>query len=98
MGKPEDEPPAKKARTEASPKATGKAKGKAKAKEGKQEDVIDAKVLKMAQDKNLESQLMNLAKREDIKAAGHTAEKVLGALQQSGGLVNKAKQILMAGA
>jgi len=101
-GKDEDdaaaESPAKKARTSvASPKAKGKAKVSAKGA-ASVEDTIDATVLKKAQDAGMESQLKNLAKRDGVKAAGVSTEKMLKALIDSNGLVNKANQALMAGA
>merc|ERR1712194_200553 len=90
------EPPAKKARTSvASPKAKGKAKVNAKGAAGS-EDKIDATILKKAQDAGMESQLKNLAKRDDVIATGLSTEKIFKALMESNGLVNKAKQALMA--
>lgn len=81
------------AKAKASPKAKGKAKAKA-AEEPKEQ--IDPQVLKSAQGLGLESALKNLASREELK--GKSAASMLAALQSAGGLVNKAKMALLAGA
>merc|ERR1711934_757223 len=101
-GEKESESPPKKARKESanpSPKAKAKAKAKAGKVAGEAGEDLDPAVLKTAKDAGLEAQLRNLAKRDDIKSKGGiSADAMLKALQSSGGLVNKAKAILLAGA
>merc|ERR1712137_724936 len=89
--KPETKPAGK---AKASPKPRGKAKAKPTADPPKNE--IDPEVLKSAKDLGFESALRNLAGREELQ--GKSAAAMLKALQSSGGLVNKAKAVLMAGA
>jgi len=81
----------------ATPKAKGKAKAAAKDK-APQVDEIDPAALKAAQGLGLEGALRNLATRAELKDSGHSADAMLKALQSCGGLVNKAKQALLAGA
>merc|ERR1712176_648161 len=88
--KPAENKPAGKA------KASPKAKGKAKAKADAPRDELDAEVLKSAKDLGFETALRNLASREELK--GKHAAEMLRALQNSNGLVNKAKAALLAGA
>jgi len=90
--------PAKAASTKTEPvtkKATPKAKGKAKDNSQKS-DEIDPTVLKTAQGLGFESQLKNLVSRAELK--GTSADAMLKALQNCDGLVNKAKNALLAGA
>merc|ERR1712232_546500 len=77
-------------------KASPKAKGKAKAKTDAPKDDLDPEVLKSAKDLGFETALRNLASREELK--GKSAAEMLRALQNSNGLVNKAKAALLAGA
>ena len=86
---PKDSPPAKK------PKGRGKGSKPEQLQNGSQFDTV---VVALAAKLNLEMALMNLAAREEIKAKGIAAAKLLTALQNSNGLVNKAKVALLAGA
>lgn len=101
-GEKEAESPPKKARKESanpSPKAKAKAKAKAGKVAGEAGEALDPAILKSAKDLGLEAQLRNLAQRDDIKSkAGISADAMLKALQSAGGLVNKAKATLLAGA
>jgi len=73
-----------------------------KAKVGKAgkpaEPVIDADVLKKAQNLGLESSLKNLMARPEVSAQGLPHAKLLGELEKADGLVNKAKRALLGGA
>ena len=86
---PKDSPPAKK------PKGRGKGSKPEQSQNGAQLDTV---AVAQAAKLNLETALMNLAAREEIKAKGFSAAKLLTALQNSDGLVNKAKVALLAGA
>jgi len=79
-----ESPPAKKA------KATGT--GKNKEAEGPK---IPADIIEKAKQSNLDGALTNLASRQDIADKNFAADKLLDALQKSGGLVNKAKATLL---
>lgn len=93
------ESPPKKVRKVESPKSGSKPQPKAKAASKKgvsKVDEIDPEALKLAQGLGLETALRNLASRAEVKT--HSTDAMLKALQNSGGLVNKAKQALLAGA
>merc|ERR1712151_1065917 len=95
------ESPPKKARKVDSSKSSTPPKAKEKVaskKNASNDDDIEPEALKLAQSLGLESGLRNLASRADVKASGHSSDAMLKALQNSGGLVNKAKQVLLAGA
>lgn len=84
--------PAKQAAT-ASPPPAKKPRG-VKDKDQKDDGpAIDAAVLAQAQKLNMETALRNLSKRAEMKT--FSSEKLLKALQDSNGLVNKAKVALM---
>lgn len=100
-GKKAESPKKRKASDEESPPSAKKAKvekpGKAAkaAKAAKpQEPVVDAHVLQKAQKLGLEADLKNLMSRSDVVAKGFSQDKMLAVLEQSGGLVNKAKHAL----
>merc|ERR1712061_773559 len=57
--------------------------------------VIDPATLAAAEKAGLASMLQNLARRPDIVAQGFDSAKLLEALSNSGGLVNKAKTALL---
>merc|ERR1711862_191549 len=72
------------------------AKAAKAAKIAKMEELaIDEATLKKAQSLGLESNLKILATRSDIIASGAAHDKILSALQGSGGLVHKAKAALL---
>lgn len=56
---------------------------------------IDAEVLKAARRKGLDGPLRNLISRQEVAGSGKSHKQMLEALQSSGGLVNKAKSILL---
>merc|ERR1739848_625366 len=76
------EAPAKKAKV--SPKRT---------KAAKPSLIIDPDVLKKAEKLGLESGLRNLMTREDVMAKGFPHAKMLKVLEETEGLVNKAKYV-----
>jgi len=80
-----ESPPAKKA------KGGGKGK-KTKASEG---PTIPAEIIEQAKKAKLDGALTNLANRQDIAEKNISADKLLAALQKSGGLVNKARSALL---
>jgi hypothetical protein len=80
------------AKDKAESPAAKKAKGKDKAKEGPN---IPAEIIEKAKKANLDGALTNLASRQDITEKNISADKLLDALEKSGGLVNKAKAILL---
>merc|ERR1712224_165171 len=80
-------PPAKKAKVEKPAKASKNSKPAP--------PVIDADVLKKAQDMNLEAALRNLMVRPEIMEKDFTQKKLLQELEKSNGLVNKAKHALL---
>merc|ERR1719453_343302 len=83
-------PPAKKAKVE-KPAKVGKA-----AKNSKPEPIaIEPDVLKKAQGMNLESNLRNLINRPEIMSENFPQTKLLQELEKAGGLVNKAKNVLL---
>merc|ERR1712224_458216 len=98
MGAAKDEKAAEKADSPSS-KKRGPPADCAKAKAAKvakaAEPVIDEATLKKAQSLGLESPLKNLAARSDVSAKGFAHDKLLSALQGSGGLVHKAKASLL---
>lgn len=59
---------------------------------------LDDATLDAAEKAGFTAALRNLAKREDIIAAGYNSAALLKALQESDGLVNKAKGSLLGGA
>jgi len=78
-------------------KAKGRGRGKgASSAPVPEKETISADVLKKASSIGLEVALKNLAERPGMSDI--PAEKMLAALQQAGGLVNKAKVALLAGA
>jgi len=79
-----ESPPAKKAKA--------KAKGRG-AKESPSGPAIDPKLMEQAIALNFDGPLKNLAAREELSAVSH--DKMLAALKQAGGLVNKAKAALL---
>lgn len=83
--------------SEESPKPKAKAKGKAKTSAPEQPS-LDPAVLAEAEKEGLKGPVLNLINREEIKSKNFKAEEILSALKQSKGLVNKAKNILLAGA
>jgi len=99
-------PSKKKARTgeKASPPATSapkstrgrKSAGGKKAVEAAPVSEDLAEALKQAAELGFEDALKNLAARPDVVSRGLSAEKILAALKNSGGLVNKAKAELFA--
>jgi len=80
-------PPAKKAKVEKPAKAGKKAKAP--------ELVIEADILKKAQGLGLESNLRNLMGRPEVAAKEFSHAKLLQALENNEGLVNKAKHVLL---
>jgi len=86
---------------EKGPAAVGKHRGraKAKAKVAKLGEVpLDEEVLSEAQKLGLERVLRTLAARADVAASGASGQKVLDALQASGGLLHPAKRALLGAA
>jgi len=65
---------------------------------GKEGVEFSEEVLAKARAAGYEAQFQNLASRPEILAAGSSPETLLKALEASGGLVNPAKQALLAGA
>jgi len=84
---------------ESPPQKKGKGRGrgasKAPAKDASGPE-LDSAILKKASGLGLETALKNLAGRDEM--ANVSADKMLTALQESGGLINKAKASLLAGA
>jgi len=78
-------------------KAPARGKAKAKADQPKLSE-IDQTTLANATKLGFDTGLRNLANREDLKDKGISHESMLKALQQNGGLVNKAKTALLGGA
>jgi len=77
-----------------SPAPANKSKGRGKgAKMESQEGAVAPEILEKASSLKLESALKNLASRKEMQHIG--ADKMLDALQNSGGLVNKAKAALL---
>lgn len=84
------EPPAKKRKSQKSAKTPGSIKpGEAHG------PVIDADVLQKAKTLGFEGQLKNLLSRPEILAKEFSQDVMLTALEESGGLVNKAKYRLL---
>jgi len=85
--------------TESSPPKKGKGRGRGASKGPAKEasgPELDSAILKKASGLGLETALKNLAGRGEM--ANISADKMLTALQQSGGLINKAKASILAGA
>jgi len=62
---------------------------------GSKDDLIDPEVLVEVRSAGLEPQFMNLYKRPELQNKNITERKMLEALVQSEGLVNKAKAFLL---
>jgi len=62
------------------------------------EPAIDADVLVDASKLGLDAMLKNLAARPEMASSGKTARQMLQALQDTGGLVNQAKRVLLGAA
>lgn len=84
--KPES-PPAKKAK--------GAGKGKKKEASSPEGPKIPVEIIEQAKKAKLDGALTNLANRQDIVDKNISADKLLDALQKSGGLVNKARAALL---
>lgn len=78
-------------------KAKAKAKGKAKPSTPEQA-ALDPAVLAEADQLGLKGPVLNLINREEIASKNFKPQEILSALKQSKGLLNKAKNILLAGA
>jgi len=72
-----------------------KAKGAGKGKKKEEGSTIPAEILEQAKKAKLDGALTNLANRQDISEKNISADKLLDALQKSGGLVNKARAVLL---
>lgn len=91
--------PAKNASEESPTTAKPKAKAKGKAKPGSPEQpTVDPAILDEADKLGLKGPVLNLINREEIASKNFKPQEILSALKQSKGLVNKAKNILLAGA
>jgi len=78
------------------PSPKGKAAGKRKAVKPEEKGMnLDEPMLKQARNLGFESQLVNLSKRTDVMTSGKTPADLLAALEGSGGLVNKARAVLL---
>ena len=86
-GKPDSKP------EEVSPSAKEAKRGKAKGAASPPGPAIDAKVITQATKLGMDGALKNLAARKEVSHL--SAEKLLTALQESGGLVNKARAALL---
>jgi len=78
-----ESPPAKKAKAKAKPRGAKESPG----------PVIDPKLMEQATALKFDGGLKNLAAREELSSISH--DKMLAALKQAGGLVNKAKAALL---
>merc|ERR1712151_1113023 len=98
MGSPDSKKRSASPAGETSPTKKSKGTGKSKAKDKKPESSsvfveIDDEIMVKASKLNLELQLKNLASRTEMK--GISPDKLLTALHDSNGLVNKAKAVLL---
>jgi len=80
---------------ESPPAKTAKVSAKAKKAAASEGPAIPAEILEKAKKAKLDGALTNLASRQDIADKNISADKLLDALQKSGGLVNKARATLM---
>jgi len=96
-----ESPAAKKAKGKAKPesppakKAKGEGRGKKKEAASPEGVKIPPEILEQAKKEKFEAALTNLASRQDVVDKNISADKLLAALQKSGGLVNKAKAALL---
>jgi len=78
------------------PSPKGKAAGKRKAVKPEEKGMdLDEPLLKQARNLGFENQLVNLAKRSDVVSSGKSPADLLAALEGCGGLVNKARSVLL---
>jgi len=87
---------AKEKKPESPPAKKAKVAGKGKKQEASgTESKIPAEIIEQAKKAKLDGALTNLASRKDIADKNISADKMLDALQKSGGLVNKARAALL---
>jgi len=92
-------PPKEAQKRKGDPTQQGQSKrGRQNKTSGKEGVEFSEEVLAKARAAGYEAQFQNLASRPEILAAGSSPETLLKALEASGGLVNPAKQALLAGA
>lgn len=81
-----------------SPEKKPRAKKAAKAVETEKKSLLDDAVLAEADTLGYKTTVQNLAARPEVAVKEFSGKQILDALKTSNGLVNKAKQILLAGA
>lgn len=86
-----DSPPKKRAKSAEPAAAPPSKRGRGRKSPAEEEPTIPADVLKRAEGLNMIAQLKNLMGRAEVKASGKSPKDMLGALEASSGLVNKAK-------